>query len=292
MKYEEWFKILFENSEFITTDKYLFNQSKNEYLYAKTDYLYRFGRWRGVMQSPLLVRQLKNFRRVAVLGHSDIPVLKRDLRFLNHLGFKKIFGVNTLNHAGFSESIPIGITNNCGDSPLHSILGNTDHFNVAHQNSKLIDVFNGSIYINFTISNNAPQRNSLLEVLKEVEDVKYGDFEMSEVGRIHFLQNLRTHSLIPAPAGNGFDTHRLWETLYMGGTPVIRACNYLPKIIEKLPIVVLEEWIELKDSNRLEEKWTNAQLKRENWEYLTSAFWVTRIINSLEEVHADARITE
>jgi len=283
MKYEDWFNLIFESDDYITTDKYLSGSLNLNYKYVKTDYLRSFGRWRGAFQSPLILRQLISFDRVVVCGHSDIPLGWQSLQYLRKLGFRKVFGVNTLNQGSYSESIPIGLTNNCDDSPIHRILGDVSHFRKAHEDANVLKSFDATVYVNFTTSNNFSERAQLLANLDNLKSVKYGSVEVNEMGRIEFLRSLRENALVPAPEGNGFDTHRLWETLYMGGTPVIKKNAYLPKILEELPVVMLDHWDEFRDLGQIERKWEEAQIRRNTWKYLTSSYWSARIANSLTE---------
>jgi hypothetical protein len=94
--------------------------------------------------------------------------------------------------------------------------------------------------------------------------------------------------MVPCPEGNGFDTHRLWETLYMGGTPIVKKCDYLPAALKHLPVIVLSSWNKIHDSRNLEEQWHLAQSKRINFEYLTSTYWLNYISNKEIKSHNNA----
>jgi hypothetical protein len=45
---------------------------------------------------------------------------------------------------------------------------------------------------------------------------------------------------VPSPAGNGFDCHRTWESLYLGCVPVILRSDYFGD--SSWPVLVLEKW--------------------------------------------------
>ena len=49
------------------------------------------------------------------------------------------------------------------------------------------------------------------------------------------------HRLVLCPAGHGLDTHRAWETLYLGRVPVVERSAIDP-LFEGLPVLVLESW--------------------------------------------------
>jgi hypothetical protein len=279
MTYEKWFTNLLSSRDFITTDKYLIAQENLGYRYVKRDYLYTFGKWRGKIQVPIYLKQIANYKRTLVVGHSDLHISKDDLRYIKFFGYKKVYGVNLLNTDGFSEAIPLGITNFCDDSNLHKLFGNIEHFRIAHHGSEIREIFDNSIYINFTSSNNLSERNGLTNLLKARKNVHFENTLFTESGRIEYLRSLREYAMVPCPEGNGFDTHRLWETLYMGGTPIVKQCDYLPTALNHLPVIVLSGWNKIQESKFLEEQWHLAQSKRMNFKYLTSTYWLNYISN-------------
>ncbi len=113
-------------------------------------------------------------------------------------------------------------------------------------------------------------------------NVVWHRINLSKNGFIHYLRNLRSHPMVLAPEGNGFDTHRLWETLYMGGTPVIISNRYLPKEILKLPVVILNSWEELEDLELVEQLWNLAQERRNSsFEFLKFSHWRSHILRSV-----------
>lgn len=58
----------------------------------------------------------------------------------------------------------------------------------------------------------------------------------------HYLNNLLNYQYCFCPRGNGIDTHRIWECLYMGCIPVVKAhiTHMFPD--SDLPIYFVKEW--------------------------------------------------
>jgi len=54
------------------------------------------------------------------------------------------------------------------------------------------------------------------------------------------------HRLVLAPAGHGLDSHRTWETLYLGRVPVVER-SALDPLFEGLPVVILDSWQSLSE---------------------------------------------
>jgi len=66
-----------------------------------------------------------------------------------------------------------------------------------------------------------------------------------------FLDELQDHKFVACPKGQSrgkldcFDTHRLWETLYMRRVPVILNHPYFHKLLKGFPVLFVDSWSEL-----------------------------------------------
>jgi hypothetical protein len=83
-----------------------------------------------------------------------------------------------------------------------------------------------------------------------------------------YLKLLGSHQFSACPRGNGIDTHRIWESLYLGVIPVVertelsehwRACG--------LPLVLVDQWSEVTperlshEAERLKPPWREDALR-------------------------------
>lgn len=59
-----------------------------------------------------------------------------------------------------------------------------------------------------------------------------------------YLDNLYNHLFVICPEGNGIDTHRPWEALYMGTIPIIKR-NIHHQSFDELAILFIDDWEEL-----------------------------------------------
>jgi len=263
---------IINRDNFITSDKFLY--ASGHFSFAKRDFIFRPGRWRGKMVLPIWIDPLAFRNKTLVIGASDFSTGFSELVKLKLIGISRVFGTNTLNTVSFSHSIPLGLTNNCNDSYNHTILGNTKHFIRANQVSNFCSEFNASIYVNFSKDNNLIVRKALLAIVAKMKNVVYGNFEISDKSRIKYLEDLRSHALVLCPEGNGIDTHRLWETIYMGGTPVITRNKFLPDILSELPVIQLDKWSDLGDMKLMEAHWNNLQSRKYDFNSLLSEYWI------------------
>ena len=270
------------NNEIISGDKFFRSASvSNGYNYLKRDFLYKKGFWRGNEVRSLLSDPLFYRSKSLVLGHSDIQTRKFDTIFLNLLGIPKLFAVNNSNPGNYSESIPLGITNYGEDSTLHKILGDESHFVRANSKSFSLESFNPSIYINFTIANNNSVRRRIMSLVDDYSafyNVTVQTPVFTENGRINYLENLRSHGLVLCPEGNGVDTHRFWETLYMGGLPVVTANKGMSFFYDNLPVLQVDTWEQLLDREHVEEKWLEISRKSYQFDILSTKYWVSKFL--------------
>jgi hypothetical protein len=216
------------------------------------------------------------------MGHSDIPTTKLDSFVLKKLGIPKTFAVNCQPVKYFSESLPLGITNDCDDSPIHRVLGNESHFLQANSAEFHTENFIPSIYVNFTSGNNSRVRNNLLSIVEEVSTlykviVQSPDF--TSRGRVKYLEKLRSIGLVLCPEGNGVDTHRFWETIYMGGTPIVTANTSMRSFYDSLPVIQLNSWSDLSDVSLIECKWWELSQRTYDFDILSADYWVKRFVD-------------
>ena len=61
------------------------------------------------------------------------------------------------------------------------------------------------------------------------------------VSQEHYLEQIRKHRFVICPRGNGVDTHRMWETIYLGAIPIVKR-DIAHSDWMDLPIVWVDDW--------------------------------------------------
>jgi glycosyltransferase involved in cell wall biosynthesis len=59
-----------------------------------------------------------------------------------------------------------------------------------------------------------------------------------------YLKELSQHRYCICPAGNGIDTHRFWECVYLGVTPIVIHSTWAEMWRDKIPMVVVDRWLD------------------------------------------------
>ena len=78
-----------------------------------------------------------------------------------------------------------------------------------------------------------------------------------------------------SPHGNGLDCHRTWETLALGGIPIVQSSS-LDKLYEGLPVLIVKEWSEV-SKELLEQTIEKFHLRKFEQQRLTLGYWIQKI---------------
>jgi len=210
---------------------------------------------------------------VIISGHSDFPITDD---IVAKYRFKHWWTINTQTLR--ANGIPLGITNDCDDSPIHRIYGNTEIMKKAFDIPRLIQ---NRVYMNFSLHTHSI-RDKVYHMFKDFPWVTVGKQFQTLDGRFKFLQEVRNHEFVLCPRGNGVDTCRLWETLYMGSIPIVQR-DIAHRDWEDLPIAWVDSFSEVRP------EWLDFQLKRIqegtwNMEKLKLSYWIKKIETTITSV--------
>jgi hypothetical protein len=260
----------FTKDDIITTDKYL-NAFPNNYY--KTDIIiYKSSiNWRNNIIYP----PNKNMNAL-ITGHSDYSINDNDFEFF----FPKIwYTVNKQTKLSNVYSIPLGITNNTNESTLHHIYGDLDCLIKVMKEEVN---YKKLVYMNFNINTYSKERQFVWDLFKNEDWVTIGNIINTIEGRTNFLREIKSHSFVLCPRGNGIDTHRLWETLYMGSIPIVKKDIGYEDFYD-LPICFIDDWNQVNKVFLEKEK---IRINNTNYclDKLKISFWIDKIKKSIEDI--------
>ena len=93
------------------------------------------------------------------------------------------------------------------------------------------------VYVNFTAGTNTDKRNACLAAIeKDPRVVVRTGLTVPE-----YYADLCKSKFVLCPEGTGMDTHRVYESLLCGATPVVLR-NSLSHLYERLPVCIVESW--------------------------------------------------
>jgi hypothetical protein len=263
------------NRSWITTDGYLNAVQSRRITYCKADFLFSAGWWRGQLEPSYQ----KN-AQVLVIGHSDNELTDEVVSRLKHPGLKRIFAVNATSTDPLVTPLPLGLTNNTQESDRHPVYGNTDILHKVLQSTPEPCSKTNLVYMNFDVGTFPLERQPVHDLFAPQDWVTVGSPLATLDARETFLRAMRTHSFVLCPRGNGLDTHRLWEALYMGAIPIVHDPQGALRTFHDLPILFVNEWSDVTKEFLAEQEplirakvWNAGRLTLEWWtnEILTAA---------------------
>jgi len=196
----------------------------------------------------ILAEKIKYFTNefILITHNSDKNILD------NNIYIKTIYNYNKLvkwysQNLCFDHNklffLPIGIANNQWEHGYKF----TNFYNTLSNKTQLNKKLK-SIYFFFAINTNKEKRiNCYNSVIKKITF-------LNKISPYENFKRLSEYEFCICPEGNGVDTHRFWEALYLKCVPIVLNSDFI-NIIKKntnLPLIILNSWDEL-DINNLKE---------------------------------------
>lgn len=105
---------------------------------------------------------------------------------------------------------------------------------------------NKKCYLNFSLDTNSSKRCECYnKINKDLCTVNIlNKVAQTEDLYMRYLDGILDHTFVVCPEGNGIDTHRMWECLYLGRIPVVKR-NHVVESFKSLPILIIDNWEEV-----------------------------------------------
>lgn len=122
------------------------------------------------------------------------------------------------------------------------------------------------VYSNFTYSTNIWLRPQIFNtIIKNLGDkCTVQEYKNSKESMYYYYKNIQEHHYVICPPGNGVDTHRVWESLYLGAIPIVEDSPMNRYFARFFPILVVERWCDITEKflkNKLE------YFNKKEWRY-------------------------
>jgi hypothetical protein len=175
------------------------------------------------------------------------------------------------------RSIPIGLEN---DSVFPHLT----------KRSKLTDAIKGVggiepsklVYMNYSFYTRRDERVAARQaVIRNCPPSIYTDRCVESIDQTQFgdwLKDVASHHYVLCPRGNGIDTHRMWETLYMGRIPIVKRDSN-NRYYEQLPILYVNDWSEINHDMLTQSLPRLRDRSNFNIQMLSFAWWRDQIAN-------------
>lgn len=195
--------------------------NKYNKIFVKTDDLLYF-------YNKIINQNINITNKIIITHNSDHEI---NMQYANYLNIvKKQYSQNCIIKHKNLEPIPIGIENRqwFNHEILHKIRKRTD---IKKEKN---------IYFLFSLKTHF-SRGECYEKLKNKLEWN------SNLSKEEYFIELKKHKYAICPRGNGLDTHRIWECLYLDVIPIMLKKDSVG--IDNLPIIYLNDWNELDIKN-------------------------------------------
>jgi hypothetical protein len=177
-----------------------------------------------------------NFVLITHNSDGEIRYEPEILNILNCPKLDKWYAQNMcINHEKL-HFLPIGIANSQWSHGNINIFSNEAIIQNSSNKTK-------NIYFNFNINTNKDKRDKCYESLKNKL------IWLDNVSPSENMIRLSQYKFCICPQGNGVDTHRLWEALYLKTVPIVIKSEFT-NILQKnnVPLVILDSWDDLDET--------------------------------------------
>jgi len=202
-----------------------------------------------------------------ILGNSDFNQTKSNHANVDSLNIKKILVQNLVEPIPTFEPLPIGLENlwrfNHGNLSKRMIRAATS----SPKDFRIMWGF--SPHTNFELRSRASQSLTRTQTAVKVECKSGVDHQRA----------LKKFAFVASPPGNGIDTHRTWEAMYLRCVPIVLRSEMTMRYWDiGLPIWVVDSYEELVDFTEidLEEKYLELS-NRFNSKAIWADFWLEYI---------------
>lgn len=185
---------------------------------------------------------------VLVLGNSDRNLTPSDFDSIPTTAVSQFFSQNLVEKYERAEVLPIGLEN-----WWRSKNGIPRHFK-GSGNPPQSRIFR--VMWEFSIHTNERERSRAARALS---DYRCAD-RLGKVIPAAHRKALKTYGFVACPPGNGLDTHRAWEAMYLNCVPIV-ARSFLTERYESLglPVWIVDDYADLQNLNE-------TQLREIYWE--------------------------
>lgn len=257
------------NHKYIEINKLSYLHNGSTIFFCKTDYL--------LSEFENIKKQNNNV--ILITGNSDYAITD-EIVSIAPKNIKKWYAQNALVNSPIIEPLPIGLENRFPSVREGHGIGYFDRATLKESllqkttsNNKEATKF---IYANFNTNTNPNYRNPIKEMC---QNASFIDWEEPNLSLESFFDKVLDYKMIVCPAGNGLDTHRLWEALYCNRIPItFKVANYkLYEVYNKLPIILLENHKDLMDHKLLQQKYLECINKKYDLSILDINFFINKI---------------
>ncbi len=184
---------------------------------------------------PLIPILEKISKKLVLITHNSDHEVTEELYSRRPPNVLRWFSVCATHKGDYLEPLPVGLEN----EEWSKVFRVFKHEEIRRKQTEE-KTYKNLLYLNISIRTNPKERELPYNLLANkpfvttVSNPNTFDF-------LTFIDNVYRHKFVLCPRGNGTDSHRTWETLYLDSIPVMKR-TWENSFYQDLPICFVDSW--------------------------------------------------
>ena len=205
----------------------------------------------------------KSFNLILITHQADTMITKKLFakkpECINHW-----FALNVGYKNNSLVPLPLGIAND------YSYKKNIVSKDLLHDiNEKKFHDKKVLVYVNFNENTNKKERSWIKPYFNKID---WAEVEEDNLSIKQYADKIKNASFVICPWGNGIDSHRIWETLFLGSIPIVKKHTTFNNL-KDLPIFFVNDFKELTEEKLKEFLLSLESSESFNKEKLNVNYW-------------------
>ena len=230
-----------------------------------------------------LLRNINKDFNLTLITHQSDQIINEKMYSIKPLCIKTWFALNVDFDDPNLIPLPLGVANEYSYKKNIVMSSNNNKLKIStYQKDKL------TVYLNFNVTTNYLERQWIKDFF---DNKKWVEIEDNPIEIEEYRKKVIDSTFVMCPPGNGTETHRMWEALFLGSIPIVK--NHITyKNIQDLPVFFVDDFKEVSEDSL--NKFLKSLTKKPdlNLDKLSILYWHQEIQNKSIQTNRQLVISE
>lgn len=230
-----------------------------------------------------LLRNINKDFNLTLITHQSDQIINEKMYSKKPLCIKTWFALNVDFDDPNLIPLPLGVANEYSYKKNIVMSNNNNKLKIStYQKDKL------TVYLNFNVTTNYLERQWIKDFF---DNKKWVQIEDNPIEIEEYRKKVIDSTFVMCPPGNGTETHRMWEALFLGSIPIVK--NHITyKNIQDLPVFFVDDFKEVSEDSL--NKFLKSLTKKPdlNLDKLSILYWHQEIQNKSIQTNRQLVISE
>ena len=230
-----------------------------------------------------LLRNINKDFNLTLITHQSDQIINEKMYSRKPLCIKTWFALNVDFDDPNLIPLPLGVANEYSYKKNIVMSSNNNKLKIStYQKDKL------TVYLNFNVTTNYLERQWIKDFF---DNKKWVEIEDNLIEIEEYRKKVIDSTFVMCPPGNGTETHRMWEALFLGSIPIVK--NHITyKNIHDLPVFFVDDFKEVSEDSLNKFLKSLTQKPDLNLDKLSILYWHQEIQNKSIQTNRQLVISE